>query len=554
MRKIIVALVSLTVVLLLGFSAYRAYELWKQGHWLSLAKRYAAIKDLQNERLCLKQALRYDPGNIEACRMMADASGTMAEVVAWRQKIVDLNPTSLDDRLMLVQTALLARDYKTATTALAGASDADKKTAAYYNVAGQFALASNQLDMAEADFAEAARIDPSNPMSEFSRAFVELRGSNTLDMAEARITMQRISMNSTNAIIRNQARRELVMDALRHDDYPTALSFSKELADETNAIFPDKLLRLEVLKRAKSDEFNSALAACERDAVTNSDGIFQLTLWLMQRNMPSSALSWLQNLPPNTRTNLPAALLIAQCQLFSQDWAGLQNTAGKQNWGPQESTRHAYMARAMRQQGFLEPSKAEWDLAVSDAGGRDASLTALFHLADAWGWHNEAEQLLWTIVNTYPQETWAPRVLTALLYQNGNTRPLMQLFATEVSRDPNDLGAKNNLALAAMLLNAQEMNPYELTREVYQQMPTNYLFACTYAFSLYLQGKNSDALKIMQAIPAKDLSNNSTAGYYGLILKAAGDNAQSRHYLQLSARGPLLPEEKALFQQAMTSP
>src|SRR5580658_80872 len=98
MRKILVALVSLTVVLLLGYSAYRAYELWKQGHWMSLAKRYAAIRDVQNERLCLKQVLRFDPANIEACRMMAAVSGSIAEEVAWREKIVELNPDSLNDR------------------------------------------------------------------------------------------------------------------------------------------------------------------------------------------------------------------------------------------------------------------------------------------------------------------------------------------------------------------------------------------------------------------------------------------------------------------------
>ncbi len=551
MRKILVILVSLTVVLLLGYSAYRGYQLWRQGHWLSVAKRYAAIKDIENERLCLKQALRYDPRNIEACRMMAETSPSIAEDVAWRQKVVDLDPASLDDRMMLVQTALLARDYKTATNALAGASDADKKTAIYYDIAGQFALASNQLEMAEADFAQAAQIDPSNPMAPFSRAFVQLHGSNTLDMAEARVTMQRISMDSTNAMIRNQARRELVYDAVRFKDYQTAVAFSKLLAEETNAVFSDKLMYLEALRRAKSDDYTSVLAACERDATSNPDGLFQMTFWFMQKDMPSQALSWLQSLPQDTQTNLPAALLIAQCQMAAQDWADLQNTAGKQNWGRQEYARHAYVARAMREQGYLEPSKAEWDLAVSDAGQQDSSLTALFRIAATWGWQNEGQEILWTIVNTYPKETWAARALTALLYQSGATRPLMQLFSTEVSRNPDDLDAKNNLALTAMLLKAQEMNPYELTRDVYQAAPTNYLYACTYAFSLYLQGKNSDALKVMQTIPDKDLGNNSTAGYYGLILKAVGD-AQADKYLELSVRGPLLPEERALFQQAMS--
>ena len=42
MRKIIVILACCTIVLLLGFAGYRGYELWKQNHWLALAKGFAA--------------------------------------------------------------------------------------------------------------------------------------------------------------------------------------------------------------------------------------------------------------------------------------------------------------------------------------------------------------------------------------------------------------------------------------------------------------------------------------------------------------------------------
>ena len=49
MRKIIILLVCLTVLLLLGFSGYRAYQLWNQSHWMSLARTYAAKNDGANE-------------------------------------------------------------------------------------------------------------------------------------------------------------------------------------------------------------------------------------------------------------------------------------------------------------------------------------------------------------------------------------------------------------------------------------------------------------------------------------------------------------------------
>jgi hypothetical protein len=52
-------------------------------------------------------------------------------------------------------------------------------------------------------------------------------------------------------------------------------------------------------------------------------------------------------------------------------------------------------------------------------------------------------------------------------------------------KNPADLANKNNLAVTALLLNATELKPHDLAREVYQKSNTNASFASTYAFSLY---------------------------------------------------------------------
>jgi Flp pilus assembly protein TadD len=553
MRKIVVILTCSTVVLLLGFAGYRGYELWKQSHWMSLAKNFAAKGDAHNEFLSLEQVLNSNARNVEACRMMANLAGASrsSSALVWRERVVELEPDSLGDRLALAQTAITSHDFATAENALAGVDAAGKNTAPYFSVSGTLALAMSKPDEAEADFAQAVRLDPSNPAPQFNLAVIELHDTNALDVEEARIALKRISMNSTNAFIRNQADRELIINSLQIGDDATALSRSRELALQTNATFADKILRLDVLKKTKNGEYGYALESYEREAANNSDDLLQLTMWLMEQNLSSKALGWLQSLPVNIQTNQPAALLIAQCQMLDQDWSDLQNFISKQDWGELDFTRHAYLSRALRQQGLYEASKAEWDVAMRSANGRDADLTGLFHLAAQWKWQDEAQQTLTTIVNNYPQEQWASKELAAALYASGSTRPLMQLFSIQANRNPNDWDAKNNLALTALLLRAQELNPYDLARDTYQVAPTNSYYACTYAFSLYLQGKNDDALKIMQQLTPKDLKDNSTDGYYGLILKATGDTGRANVYLTRSLQGQLLPEERALFQQAL---
>jgi Flp pilus assembly protein TadD len=126
----------------------------------------------------------------------------------------------------------------------------------------------------------------------------------------------------------------------------------------------------------------------------------------------------------------------------------------------------------------------------------------------------------------------------------------MSLYSQELKRSPSDLGMKNNLAMTALLLDAQEQKPYELAREVSEKAPTNAAFVSTYAFSLHRQKKDAEALKVIERLKPQELQNPSIAGYYGLILKATGNGAKARVYLDLAAKGHLLPEEKKLFEQA----
>ena len=126
----------------------------------------------------------------------------------------------------------------------------------------------------------------------------------------------------------------------------------------------------------------------------------------------------------------------------------------------------------------------------------------------------------------------------------------MMLFSQQAKRNPSDLSVKNNLAMTALLLQANELNPYELARDVYQKDPTNAAYISTYAFSLHLQKKDAEALKLMQQLKPRQLENPSIAGYYGLVLKATGDKEKAKVYLQWASKAQMLPEEKKLFDRA----
>jgi hypothetical protein len=350
--------------------------------------------------------------------------------------------------------------------------------------------------------------------------------------------------------LRCQALRELVVDSLRFRQTNVAMQLSGDLVQQTNSAFSDRLLRLDVLKANQNAEFKPALAAVQREASTNTAKIYELSQWQMPRTGPAETEAWFRSLSMSYQTNQPVALLMAQCQTMLGDWRGLQNTLKSENWGDLEFTRHALLARALRGQDLTEAAKGEWDLALKSAAGQKQSLITLLRFAAAWKWQSESEDLLWTIVNQYPGERWAFAVLNQALYANGRTRPLMMLYSQELRRLPADLDLKNNLAMTALLLDAQELNPHQLAREVYQQDPTNSSYISTYAFSLHLQKKDAEALKIMERLTPQELKDPSIAGYYSLVLQATGNKEKARSYLNLAFKGPLLPEERKMFEQA----
>ena len=552
MRKLIVIVLCCTTVLLGGYAGFRGYKVWKQRHMVTMARDFLAKSDLRNAVLCLNQVLGTNPQNVEASRMMANLceATRSPNALIWRERVLAGNPRSLDDRLALVRTALGLQDLNTATNTLQGVDAEGRKTAEYHNVAGAVALTLRQYGEAEQHMREVVRLEPSNPSPQLNLAVLRLHGTNAEANAEARSVLNGLALNPTNGPLRCQAIRELISDAARNKQTNTALSLSKKLLDQTNSVYSDRLLRLDVLLAAKHPDLQPTIAAYQREAITDPAKTHDLASWQMTRVSPSDALAWLITLPPAMQTNQALAFLAAQCRESTHDWKGLETTLAKQSWGDLDFIRYAMRTRALRGMDMGSAAKLEWDKALKASNNQKQTLVALLRLAGQWQWLGESEDLLWSILNQFPSEQWAAQALMQSSYANGQTRNLMTLVAKDVKKSPNNLGAKNNLAMLALLLDASELKPHDMAREVYTQASTNASFASTYAFSLFLQGKNTEALKVFEQLKPKELEDPSVSGYYGMVLKATGDRVKAKRYLEFALKAKLLPEEKKLMDKA----
>ena len=554
-RLVKILLVSLALVVLIlagGYVGRRQYVSMRQTKLLNQARHAMGKSDTRRAGLLLQRAVKANPKDVEACRLMAQLSEAVRSpgALLWRSRVVEMNSNSVPDRLALARSALAAREILIATNALQGIPESGRHTPEFHNVAGTAATLANQFPDAELHFAEAARLDPTNPVPQLNLAVVRLQRTNTQAQAEARAQLRRLCDSPP---MRAQALRELAVDAMRRRQTNDALALTADLVRLTNSLFSDRILRLEVLRAGAPAQFAPALSAFQREAGADPGKIYELAMWHIQKFGATNTMPWLRTLPPAVVTNQPVALLMAQCLSAMHDWRPLKDALSVQTWGELEFIRRAFLARALREQDLLAAAKSEWQGATKGTGGRKEGLIMLLRMAAQWNWATESEELLWMIVNNSPGEKWAVPALSQALMAGGRTRSLMGLYSQQSKLAPDNLALKNNLAMTALLLDAQEMRPHLLARQIFDAAPTNAVFVSTYAWSLHIQDKTDEALRVFERLNPKELQDPAIATYYGLILQASGAKAKARPYLELAAKARLLPEEQKLVDRARAS-
>lgn len=549
MKKVIILLIVVTALLLAGYAGLRGYRVWKQNHMLVLAREFIARSDQRNAVLCLRQVIASRPDDPEAYRLLADLAeeARSPEAVLLRNRVVELAPASEEDGLALAESAIRFNDLITASNALQRVAPAATNSAKFHNLAGDLAVLSRQYKRAETHWLNALRLEPTNKIPHFGIASLRLRHTNEQTQAQGRLALRELTSDPELSC---RALRELMVDAARNRRTNEVEALIGQLVQQTNAAFGDKLLQLELFGQKQDPSYASQLAALRLEAAADAAKASEMANWQINKLGPAETLTWLAALPAEIQTNQVVALVAADCRSVQKDWTGLQSALEPQNWGALEFMRYAMMARALNGQGLAAAAKTTWEQAVKRAQGDKQRLTSLLQVAAQWDLAIEQEQLLWMFVAQFPGETWAPQVLARLLYGRGQTHGLLTLYSQLARANPANIDTKNNLAMMALLLDAQQFRPHALAQEAYSAAPTNVHFASTYAFSLYLQDKKPEALKVLERLAATELDDPQRAGYYAVLLQENGEKAKAAKYFEAAARAVLLPEERKLIERA----
>jgi predicted Zn-dependent protease len=289
----------------------------------------------------------------------------------------------------------------------------------------------------------------------------------------------------------------------------------------------------------------------KQEATNSAAQTFTMGRWMAAVDGPRATLAWLRCLPLAIQKQQPVPLIITDCQIALKDWPGLLATIEKQDWTEAEFYRNALQALAHRSLGKEYPSQAAWHDALRHCAHRLDRFSRLAQVTAGWGWNSENTEVLEKITYEFPKEKWAATSLMAQLYSAGNTRELTDFLKKRHASDPTDVLVKNNLANLYLLRKLDLNKAYRLAREAHAIAPKDPFFTSTYAYSLMLQNKSSEAIQALAELKTEYLQIPSVAVYYGVIQAQSGHKELARAALNRAAGAKLLPEETELVRLTM---
>jgi Flp pilus assembly protein TadD len=543
-----VAAIVLLAAALAGPRVKRRYDRWSSDRHTERAREFHAKGDYSHALIDARAALRLNPENAKANRVVAETLEALGapEAIQWRSRLDSLIPGDTENLLAWANDAIKSGDRATAERVLKRIQPADRN-ARYHDLAAAIAIGKRDAATAEAHWTEAARLDPAEDRHALNLATLRLKSKSPDVRSEALDALSAIATNPSTGI---EARRNLLGDAMQQRDARRARELADALVADPAATFADKLHRLTTLRATGDPGSSDYLVELQKAAAAVPENISRMLGWMNANDLALLAIEWIDTLPKEIVSRPPASASVAETFAKAGQWQRLRQSVENGTWLEADYLRRAFLARALERLGESEPGAVEWKQAVAAARSSADSAQRLEILAKSarvWRWTERSEELMWELTNFPTCPKWVLDSLWTSCLAKGETVHLQMICGIMARTNFQDLTVRNNYIFLSLLTRTEEGNPRRAAEALFRDYPENPVVASTYALSLYQQGRAEEAVAIMSGMKPDDLRQPQVALYYGIFLTAAGQRDKAQEYLALSAEWPLLPEEKALL-------
>ena len=547
------AAVALLLIIVFGTYGSRLYSGWRESRLLKHASAMLERKDFVAANRLARQVLELDRDSLPAFYILADATEKQnsEETVSWRAQIARLQPSNIDTQLNLASAALRFGQIDLARKTLERIAPVAQERAAFHVVAGWLARAEGNVAEQEQQFEIAVREDPKNDLYQFNLAAIQIRSPDPQKSAQARDNLERLTQVPE---FRSGALRALLNNAVDRKDFEAADRFAQQLQMSPEVTFSDYLLCLNFYRKLNAKKFDALLEKVKPVAARNSTDVGLLMDWMNENGMATEVIKWMDKLPAETTARPPPAIAIAAAFAELKNWSRLRRWTRSESWASEDYLRLAYQAFAAHQ-SRQSASDAEfetlWRAAQHAAADEPDHQIKLARLASKWNLGIESEELWSRLSRNPPTRREALDSLYRLYRAKNDLKKLYDVLQRLHETSPNEVGISANLARLGLNIDQNTKQAQDLAKQAYDHAPDDLNCAITYAFSLYVQGRTTEGLEILQKLPPEQLHESHNAVYAAILYLDVNQIDAAKEYIQVAKSGPLYAEEKRLLEDEL---
>jgi thioredoxin-like negative regulator of GroEL len=548
------AALALLLIVVFGTYGSKLYSGWHESRLLKRATAMLEKKDFVAANRLARQVLERHRDSLQAFFILAEATEKQnsEETVSWRAQIARLQPDNIDSQLNLASAALRFGQIDLARKTLERVAPRAQDLAAFHIVAGWLARAEGNLAEQEQQFAIAVNKDPKNDLYKFNLAALQIHSQDPEKNAQARNNLEHLTQVPQ---FRTGALRALLNDAVDRNDVQAADRFAQQLQMSPEVGFGDYLLCLNFYRKLDAKKFDALLEKVKPVATRNSGDLGLLMDWMNENGLASEVVKWMDKLPAAATDKPPAAIAIAAAFAEQKHWSRLRRWTRSGSWGEEDYLRLAYQgfaARQSRQSSADAEFDTLWRAALHAAADQPDRETKLARLASKWNLPIESEELWSRLSRIPPSRREALDALYRLYRANNDIKKLYDVLQRLHEASPNETGITTNLARLGLNIEQNTKQAQELAKQAYDRAPDDVNCAVTYAFSLYVQGRTTEGLEILQKLPPEALREPHAAVYAAVLLLDVNQTDGAKEYIQVAKHGPIFAEEKRLLEDELT--
>ena len=543
----------LLLIVIFGTYGSKLYSGWHESRLLKRAGVMLEKKDFVAANQLARQILERERDSLPAFYILAEATEKQnsEETVSWRAQIARLQPDDIDSQLNLASAALRFGQIDLARKTLERVAPRAQDQAPFHVVAGWLARAEGNLAEQEQQFDIAVNKDPKNDLYKFNLAALQIRSQDPEKSDQARANLESLTQV---AQFRIGALRALLNDAVDRNDIQAADRFAQQLQMSPQVGFGDYLLCLNFYRKLDAKKFDVLLEKVKPVAARNSGDLGLLMDWMNENGLASEVVKWMDKLPAATTAKPPPAIAIAAAFAEQKNWSRLRRWTRSESWGEEDYLRLAYQgfaARQSRQSSADAEFDTLWRAALHAAADRPDREINLARLASKWNLPIESEDVWSRLSHTPPNRREALDSLYRLYRGKNELKKLYDVLQRLHEASPNEIGITTNLARLGLNIDQNTKQAQQLAKQAYERAPDDVNCAVTYAFSLYVQGRTTEGLEVLQKVPPEALHEPHSAVYAAILLLDENQTDGAKEYIQVAKRGPIYIEEKHLLEDEL---